>query len=149
MNKKIVTTARVFLGLVFTVFGLNGFLQFMPMPEMPQSAQAFMGALMEAGYFLPVLKTVETLSGILLLANLFVPLVLVVLAPIVLNITLFHLFLAPSGLILPVLLIAAGVYLAVAYRHVYQPLFQAKPQPQTSGRAKSSQVKGAQPAGSH
>src|SRR5689334_1283698 len=97
--KKLPLIARLLLGLIFFVFGLNGFLNFIPTPaDMPEKLKAFSGGLMAAGYFFPLLKGTEVICGLLLLTGRFVPLALVVLAPIVLNIFLTHLFLAPSGL---------------------------------------------------
>src|SRR5437899_10985925 len=87
MRSKSITAARIVLGLVFFVFGLNGFFHFMPQQPMPAAAGAFGGALAQAGYFFPLLKPTETLAGVALLSNRFVPLALTVLAPIVVNIT--------------------------------------------------------------
>ena len=101
--------ARIFLGLVFTVFGLNFFLHFLPMPPAPPRAAAFAGALFGSGYFFPLLKSIEVVAGLLLLANLFVPLTLAVLAPIIVNIIGFHLFLEPSGLPIPLVVLAAEI----------------------------------------
>ena len=80
MKTKIDMVAQALLGLVFFVFGLNGFVEFLPMPEMGAEAGAYMGGLAATGYFFPVLKIVEILSGLLLLMRLFSPLALVLLA---------------------------------------------------------------------
>ncbi|MDB2447500.1 hypothetical protein N9W79_02615 [bacterium] len=95
--KKLQVGAQYLLGLIFFVFGLNGFLGFLPMPPMPEAAGAFMGGLAGAGYFFPFLKAFEVLCGLALLTNRFVPLALLILSPIVVNILLFHVFLAPAG----------------------------------------------------
>ncbi len=117
--------ARYFLGVVFFIFGLNGFLQFMPMPPMPEEAGAFLGALAGAGYMFPLIKGTEVLAGVLLLSNRFVPLALALLAPITVNILLFHLILAPApGL--PLLLIAAQLYLAYSHRDVFVPMLRSR-----------------------
>jgi len=107
------------------VFGLNGFLHFLPMPAPTGPAAVFMGGLAATGYFFPLLKGAEVITGVLLLSNRFVPLALTVLAPIVLNIVAFHAFLAPSGLALPVVIVALGVYLAYTERAVFAPLLRA------------------------
>lgn len=114
---KAALVARILLGLVFTVFGLNFFFGFfeMPPPE-PQAAQDFMGGLIGSGYFFNFLKITESVCGILLLSGFFVPLALTVLAPVILNITFFHVFLDPSGLPLAIVLVALEVFLAYAYR---------------------------------
>lgn len=72
----------------------------------------FFTGLQASRYFFNLLKVTETICGILLIAGLFVPLVLVVLAPIIVNIVLVHAFLDPSGLPLGVSLTAVFVYLA-------------------------------------
>ncbi|HZU83802.1 MAG TPA: DoxX family protein, partial [Polyangiaceae bacterium] len=105
MKSKATTAARVLLGLVFFVFGLNKFLHFIPMSPMPGPAGDFFIALAGTGYFLPLLAATETIAGAALLARRFVPLALTVLAPIVVNIVAFHVFLAPSGLPLAVVIL--------------------------------------------
>jgi len=120
------TASRLFLGLVFTVFGLNFFLHFIPTPPHPPRAGAFAGALFASGYLFPLLKTTEVVAGLLLLANRFVPLILAVLAPIVINILGFHLFLAPDGLPLPLAVLAAELHLAWTYRAAFAPMLQAR-----------------------
>jgi putative oxidoreductase len=120
------TVARILLGLIYFVFGLNGFLNFIPPPAvMPEGATSFFMALMGTGYFLPLLKTTEVVCGALLLARVAVPLALVILAPITLNILFFHFFLTPGleNLIMPVAMVALHVYLGTSYWGRYRPLF--------------------------
>ena len=120
---------RVLLGLIFFVFGLNGFFNFIPPPKdaMPEAVMAFSGALMKTGYMFPVIKAVETLSGALLLANRFVALALTLLAPIIINITLFHFVLAKSGYPMIIAILAFEIYLAWVHRAAYRGLFMPKP----------------------
>ncbi len=116
---------RVLLGLIFFVFGLEGFLHFMPQPgPMPEKAVAFASGLMASGYFFKLLKGTEVLVGLLLLTNRAVPLALVMLAPITINIFAFHAFLAPSGVGMAVVILALHLYLAWTRRDVFRPLFQ-------------------------
>ena len=124
-RKYLPTAARLFLGLVFTVFGLNFFLHFLPMPPAPARAASFAGALFASGYLFPLLKTTEVVAGLLLLGGRFVTLALAVLAPIVINIVGFHLFLAPAGLALPLAVLAAELYLAWTYRAAFAPMLRA------------------------
>jgi len=138
---KAKTAARLALGAIFTVFGLNGFLHFLPMPAPSGLAAVFTGGMAATGYFFPLLKGTEVVAGLLLLSNRFVPLALTVLAPVVLNIVLFHAFLAPAGLALPLLIVALGLYLAYTERAVFAPLLQAKssePVPASSPRGHAS-----------
>jgi len=123
---KAKTAARLALGAIFTVFGLNGFLHFLPQPAPSGLAAAFVGGLAASGYMFPLLKGTEVLVGLLLLGNRFVPLALTVLAPIVVNIVAFHLFLAPAGLALPIVVTALGIYLAWTERAVFGPFFRAR-----------------------
>src|SRR5262249_3662649 len=95
IRKHLPTVARLFLVLTCTVLGLTFFLHFMPMPPAPPRATAFAGALFASGYLFPLLKATEVAAGLLLLGGRFVTLALAMLAPIVINIVGFHLFLAP------------------------------------------------------
>jgi hypothetical protein len=123
---KLKTAARLLLGAVFTVFGLNGFFHFLPAPPPSGLAAVFVGGLAASGYMFPLIKGSEVVVGLLLLGNRFVPLALTILAPIVVNILAFHLFLAPAGLALPLVVTALGIYLATTERAIFAPFFQAK-----------------------
>lgn len=127
------TAARILMGLVFFVFGLNGFLQFLPQPPAPARSLAFATALIQTGYLFPLLKGTEVLVGILLLSNRFVPLALALVAPIVVNIVAFHAALAPSGLPLALIVLALELYLAWSYRRLYAPMLSARTKPATQG----------------
>ena len=129
---KIPTVARLLLGLIFTVFGLNGFLHFIPTPPMSGPAGAFGGAMFATGYLFQLLKSTEVIAGVLLLSNRFVPLALALLAPVVVNIVFFHAFLAPSGLPLPLVILALEIYLARSYRDAYSSMLHAKTEPHHS-----------------
>lgn len=128
-DQHLPTAARVLLGLIFFVFGLNGFLHFIPQPPPEGEAAAFLGALFAAGYMFPVIKGVEVLAGLALLGNRFVPLALTVLAPITVNIALFHLFLAPAGMPMVVVLLAASLYLAWVHRAAFAGVLAARSAP--------------------
>src|SRR5258705_11727252 len=91
--------ARILLGLVFLVFGLNGFLNFLSMGPIPTGlAGQFVGALILSHYFW-VVAALQIAGGALLLANRFVPLALVLLGPVIVNILCYHGFLNPSGVV--------------------------------------------------
>jgi uncharacterized membrane protein YphA (DoxX/SURF4 family) len=120
------TAARVLLGLIFFVFGLNGFLQFIPQPPAPERAGAFMGALAATGYMFPLIKGVEVIAGGLLLSNRFVPLALALLAPNVVNIVLFHSILAPAGLPVALMVLALELFAAWSYREAYASMLHAR-----------------------
>jgi len=124
-NSKTKTAARIVLGVMFFVFGLNGFLHFLPMGQHGARAGEFLGALAATGYMFPLLKGIEVITGALLLANRFVALALTLLAPIVVNIVAFHLFLEPSSIAIPLVAVALGSYLAWTERAAYAPLFRS------------------------
>jgi uncharacterized membrane protein YphA (DoxX/SURF4 family) len=121
--------ARLLLGVPFVVFGLNGFLQFIPMPPPEGAAATFMGGLAASGYFFPLLKGTEIIAGLMLLSGRFVPLALTVLAPILIHIVAFHAFVVGSGLVMPVGLAALGVYLAWSYRDAYRSVLNPNAKP--------------------
>ena len=116
---------RILLGLMFFVFGLNGFLNFIK-PPANEPIPEFATALLKTGYMIPLIKGTETLAGLLLLLNRFVPLALVLLAPIIVNIAAFHAFLAPKGMSTAIVILAMELYLAWVYRAAYRPLLTAK-----------------------
>jgi uncharacterized membrane protein YphA (DoxX/SURF4 family) len=117
------TIARFLMGLMFFVFGLNGFLHFIPQPkDMPQAQMAFFEALMKTGYMLPLISGTQLLVGILLLLNRFVPLALALIAPEIVNIIAFHIFLAPSSIGPGIVVLVLELYLAWAYRNAFRPM---------------------------
>ncbi|HME71644.1 MAG TPA: DoxX family protein [Myxococcota bacterium] len=120
--KALTLTARILLGLIFVVFGLNGFLHFLPQPPMPNAAKSFFGGLAATGYMLPLLFATQVLGGALLLLGM-VPLALLILAPVIVNIVAFHIFLAPDGLPLAIVVAALELLLAWVHHEVYAPLF--------------------------
>ena len=111
--KLTTTIARYLLGLMFTVFGLNGFLHFIPQPP-PASplAQQFF-TVMVASHFFVIVFLVQLIGGILLLVNRFVPLALVLLAPVLVNILNYHALMDPAGL--PIGLVAVVLWGIVFY----------------------------------
>jgi uncharacterized membrane protein YphA (DoxX/SURF4 family) len=111
ISRYIPMVARILMGLVFVVFGLNGFLHFIPQPLPPAPAMAFFGALLATGYVLPLVMGTQLLVGALLLSNRFVPLALAIIAPIIVNILAFHIALAPSGLPLALVVLALELLL--------------------------------------
>lgn len=120
--------ARILLGLPLVIFGLNGFLNFIPPPPtpLPEKAMEFAGALANSGYMLPLIGATMLLSGVLLVIGRFVPLALVLMAPFFVNSLLFHLCLERSGLPTAAIFVALELYLAWVYRAAYRPLFVAR-----------------------
>ncbi len=120
------TAARIILGLAYTVFGLNFFFQFLPLPPSTEAMGAIIGAIYNTGYMFQFIKITEIVGGLMLLSGLFVPLALVVLAPITLNIVLMHGFLDPSGMALGLLIFVVHVFLGIQYLNYYRPMLAAK-----------------------
>lgn len=120
--------ARYLLGLPLLVFGLNGFLNFIPPPEtpLPEPAMAFAGALANSGYMMQLIGATHLIVGVLLVLNRFVPLALVLFAPFIVNSIAFHVFLERSGLPMALVFLALELFLAWHYRAAYRPLFIAK-----------------------
>ena len=123
--------ARFLMGLMFFVFGLNGFLHFIPQPKtaMPEGAVAFVGALTNSGYMMAMVSGTQVIVGALLLANRFVPLALALIAPVIVNIIAFHAFLAPSGAGMGAVVLVLEIYLAWAYRKAFLPMLAPRVKP--------------------
>lgn len=115
MEKLIAKVARILLGTGFLVFGLNGLFPFLPIPPARPAAEQLIGALIQTGYFFQMVKLIEVLVGALLVLNRFVPLALLLLAPIWFGITSIHLFLNPEGL--PLMLVLLGLSLVLVREH--------------------------------
>jgi hypothetical protein len=119
---------RILLGLPLVVFGLNGFLNFIPPPAtpLPENAMDFVGALMKSGYMFQLIAVTHLLVGTLLLLNRWVPLALVIFAPFIVNSVAFHFFLERSGLPMALVFLALELYLAWVYRNAFRPLFTTR-----------------------
>ena len=117
--------ARYLAGVIFLVFGLNGFLNFIPMPPPGGIAGQFMGAL-DASHYLWVIFAFQVVAGILLLVNRYVPFAVAVLAPVIVNILTFHALMAPSGLPLAVVVAVLWALIFVSVRPAFTGLFQSR-----------------------
>ena len=114
--KIVILIARLLLGLVFFVLGLNGFLNFLSMGPMPTGlAGQFIGALF-VSHYLWVVAGLQVVGGLLLLVNRFVPLALVLLGPVIVNILLYHLFLNLAGI--PLAIVVTILWFIVFYGHL-------------------------------
>jgi putative oxidoreductase len=117
--------ARILLGLVFFVFGLNGFLHFIPNPPPTPAAGAFFGALIATRYMFALIFGAQVIGGALLLCGFLVPFALVILAPVIVNIVAFHIFLSPAQLPMAFVVALLELILAWHYRAAFAPLFDA------------------------
>lgn len=114
---------RSLLGLIFVVFGLNGFLHFIPNPPVAGAAAQFWGGLAATGYMLPLIFGAQVLGGALLLTGTMVPLGLVILAPVIVNIFSYHLYLARDGLLVATVVSAIELFLAWRHWSAFAPIF--------------------------
>ena len=121
------TIARYLAGVIFVVFGLNGFLNFIPLPPPEGIAAQFMGTLYSSHY-LWVIFAFQVIAGALLLVNRYVPLAVAVLAPVIVNIITFHILMAPSGLPLALFVAVLWAAIFVDVRPAFAGLFQARTQ---------------------
>ncbi|MDJ0838468.1 MAG: DoxX family membrane protein [Acidobacteriota bacterium] len=107
--------ARYLMGIIFVVFGLNGFIGFIELPPFEGPAGDFMSAMFGSGY-LYVVKALEVIGGVLLLVGKKVPLALTLLTPVIVNILLFHIFLDMKGLPIAVVLVVLDAILLYEHR---------------------------------
>jgi len=141
ITRKLPTIARIGLGLVFATFGLNKLVPFLPQPPISGPPAQFFGALFATGYMIPLIAVTEIVSGILLLSGRFVPLALTLLAPVIVNILAFHVFLAPAGVGVPLMVLALELYLAWTYRDVFAPMLHVRSVPRVASLEASRQKK--------
>jgi putative oxidoreductase len=121
------TVARILLGLVFSAAGLSGFLLINHPPAAPPGLAGDFQTVFFRSYWVLFVDGVEFIGGVLLLTNHFVPLALALLAPVIANIIVFHLTMAPMGL--PVAFVVALLWSLIAlwYRASFAPLFVQQP----------------------
>ena len=120
--KIVILIARLLLGLVFVVFGLNGFLNFIKGPMPTGLAGQFVVALVMSHYFW-VLAAIQIAGGVLLLVNRFVPLGLVLLGPVIVNIICYHVFLNPSGAVPAAVVTVLWLIVFYAKRQYFSGIF--------------------------
>lgn len=128
MNAKVHKGTRLIFGLMLVVFGLNGFLQFMPNPPVTAEAGALLGAFAKTGYFFPMIKIIELSVGLMLVLNVFAPLATVMITPILVGISTIHLFLNPAGLPIALMLHAMHAIVAYGYKAQYASVLIMKPE---------------------
>ena len=131
--KYAIIIARILLGLIFFVFGLNGLLHFLPMPPMPPSDAATWSTIMMAHHWMNFVSVIQVVAGLLLLVNRCVPLALTLLAPELVNILLFHILLTGGSGIAPGLVSTIlELFLLFVYRRNFIPLLAMNPEADTT-----------------
>jgi len=128
VESKATILARVLLGLVFFGFGLNWLLQLFPLPPAQGAAAVFIDGLVASRYFFPLLFVIYLFAGTALLIGRFVPLAVAVLAPIIVNIAVMHLFVPSSGaeVGLAALVTILEIFLAWSYRPAFRPMLHQR-----------------------
>lgn len=122
----IIFLARLVLGLIFTVAALNGFLHFLPMPPKPATAMQFM-ALLDATHYMAPIFALQLIGGLLFLMNRFLALALAIVAPILVNILLFHVLMDWNGILPGALATVCWIVVFHSQRQAFAPLFQDRP----------------------
>src|SRR6202161_2684601 len=120
---------RYLAGVIFLVMGLNGFLNFIPLPPPAGVAGQFISVLY-VSHYLWVIFGFQVIAGVLLLVNRYVPLALAILAPVIVNILSFHALMAPSGLPLALFVTVLWALVFVHVRTAFAALFHARFQAQ-------------------
>lgn len=120
--KIAVLIARILLGLIFLVFGLNIYFNFLPAQAMPADAGTMAGLMFQHGWF-TFIGILYLIAAVLLLVGRFVPLALVLLGPIIVNILMFHITLAPSAIGPGLLCAVLEIFLIYAYRGAFEHFF--------------------------
>jgi putative oxidoreductase len=125
MKKKILLVVCILFGLMFINSGLNKFFNYMPMPkDLPEKMIKFMGAFMQIGWLLPLIATAEIVGGILVMINKYRALGAIIIFPVMVGIILTHIFIAPSGLPLALVLAAILIWIIVENREKYLPMIR-------------------------
>lgn len=124
--KIAVIIVRILMGLLFIFGAVAVLFNLVPQPELTGKTKIFMDGVNASGYLMPLIKITELLCGIAFVTGRFVPLATVVIAPIIVNILLFHIFVDTSGLPVAIFLLLANLFLAYANWEKFKPLLEAK-----------------------
>src|SRR6267142_699204 len=140
VSMKILThISRFLLAVIFTVFGLNGFLHFIPMPPPSGVAGQFLGSMFVTKYLLFVFA-IQVIGSVLLLINRYVPIALTILGPIIVNILLFHGLMNPDGLGLALFVTILWAVVFASVRSAFAGIFQARVETKTSEVVRQARV---------
>ena len=125
MKNKIFLGVQVLSGIMLVVFGLNGFLQFIPMPQPPVEMGQYMGALFTTGFIFPIVAVIEILAGVSFIVNKYTSFMAIIVMPIMINAFLAHLFLDLAGIGGSAFLIIATLIVMIKNKERYQAIFKA------------------------
>ena len=124
MKNKFFTGARILFGLMMANSGLNKFLNYMPIPEMSESAEALMGALGESIYIFPLVAIVELVAGGLIITKKYNALGAILMMPVTINIFLIHIVLNPASIILSLVLLLINIWVLFENKSKFAALFE-------------------------
>lgn len=125
MKNKILFVLSLLFGLIFINAGLNKFFNYMPTPkDLPEGLVKLMSAFMEITWLLPLIAVVEIVGGLLCITNKYRALGAIILFPIMIGILLIHLFKAPSGLPMAVVLMVINIWIMIENREKYMPMIR-------------------------
>ena len=125
--KLAVTVCRILLGFMFTVFGLNGFFHFIPQPPPADPLAVHYMTVLSVSHYFAFVFFIQIIAGILLLSGRFVPLALALLAPVIVNVLLYHSLLDPAGLPVAGFATILWIVVFVHFRAAFKGLFQSRP----------------------
>lgn len=125
MKNKILFVVSLLFGLMMINGGLNKFLHYMPMPEMPEAATKLMAAFIESGWIMPLIAVVEVVAGILIIIPKTRALAAIMIFPITIGITLVHIFQDPANMILGFVLLAINLWIIFENKEKYMPMINA------------------------
>ncbi len=128
--KIVVLVCRILLGLMFFVFGLNNVLHFLKMPPPEGDALTWI-VIMVSHHWMNFAGVIMVVAGLLLLVNRFVPLALTLLAPIIVNILLYHALLWPHGAEAAIVALVLELVLIAMYFRSFVPLLAMNPEANT------------------
>jgi putative oxidoreductase len=128
--KYVVLGSRILLGLIFFVFGLNGLLHFIKTPLPSGDALTWFG-IMSAHHWMNFVAVEQLIAGLLLLVGRFVPLAIALLAPVIVNILLYHALLWPHGYAIALLAVLLELILLATYWRSFAPIFHPNPEART------------------
>jgi putative oxidoreductase len=114
---------RTLMGILFLFGSIVYFFNLFPVPEMTGKVKTFNDGMAATGYMMTLIKAVELVCGVLFVSGYAVPFATILIAPVIVNIFLFHLFLDPSTLAVAIFLVFANIFVAYYYRNNYKPLF--------------------------
>jgi len=129
MKNKVLFAVSLLFGLMMINSGFNKFLNYMPMPEMPEAAGTLIYAFVQSGWMFPLIAIVEIIGGALFIIPKFQALGAIILLPVIIGIFLFNAVLAPEGVIIAIVLLAVNIWIIAENKSKYLPLIAEKKNP--------------------